>query len=141
MPDGAVLVADGDSALGSANLYDPATNAWTTSGSLNTAREDQTANLLANGQVLIAGGVNFVTHKFTELTNAELYTPANGQVRPDQPTARAPDPDTPSRLPRSQPLPSGLAGGAASYRAARFWAAGGYDTRGQMPGPAGGPVF
>ena len=28
--------------------------------SLNTARDDQTANLLANGQVLIAGGVNFV---------------------------------------------------------------------------------
>ena len=34
----------------------------------------QTANLLASGQVLIAGGVNFVTHKFTELENAELYT-------------------------------------------------------------------
>jgi hypothetical protein len=42
--------------------------------SLNTARDDQTANLLANGQVLIAGGVNFLTHKFTELANAELYT-------------------------------------------------------------------
>jgi hypothetical protein len=38
-------------------------------------REDQTANLLPGGQVLIAGGVNFVAHRFTELASAELYTP------------------------------------------------------------------
>ena len=56
-------------------LYNPAANAWTTTGSLHTAREDQTANLLPNGQVLIAGGVNFVAHRPTDLASAELYTP------------------------------------------------------------------
>jgi hypothetical protein len=52
-----------------------ASGTWTTTGSLNTAREDQTATVLANGQVLITGGVHFVKHTFTELAGAELYTP------------------------------------------------------------------
>ena len=80
--DGDVLVAGGIVGLNSHSgstaasmLYDPATNGWTTTGSLNTAREDQTANLLANGQVLIAGGINFLNHKATFLSSAELYTP------------------------------------------------------------------
>ncbi|HEY3868149.1 MAG TPA: hypothetical protein VGM10_07350 [Actinocrinis sp.] len=42
---------------------------------MNTAREAQTATVLANGQVLVSGGVNFVKHKFTQLASAELYTP------------------------------------------------------------------
>jgi hypothetical protein len=80
--DGEVLVAGGLVGLNSnpgssssAILYNPAANAWTTTGSMSTAREDQTANLLTDGQVLAAGGVNFVQHKFTELASAELYTP------------------------------------------------------------------
>jgi hypothetical protein len=31
--------------------------------------------MLTMGQVLISGGVNFVTHTFTELASAELYPP------------------------------------------------------------------
>ena len=53
--------------------------------------------MLTTGQVLVAGGVNFVTNKLTELASAELYNPC-GQVRPVRRAVRTPDPDTPSRL-------------------------------------------
>jgi hypothetical protein len=52
-----------------------ASGTWAVTGSMNAARTGQTATLLSDGQVLAAGGVNFVSHKFTELASAELYTP------------------------------------------------------------------
>jgi uncharacterized protein (TIGR03437 family) len=47
---------------------------FTPTGSLTTARQNHTATLLPNGQVLIAGGVN----GNTTLSSAELYNPATG---------------------------------------------------------------
>ena len=79
---GNVLVAGGLAGTNSnpgtttaAILYDPATNSWTTTGSLNTARQGQTEDLLASGQVLVAGGEGFTKHAGTPLSSAELYTP------------------------------------------------------------------
>jgi hypothetical protein len=79
---GEVLVAGGltgtssnPGSTTSAMLYNPATNAWTTTGPLNTGRIDQTENLLADGQVLAAGGESFARHARTLLASAELYTP------------------------------------------------------------------
>jgi N-acetylneuraminic acid mutarotase len=46
---------------------------WTNTGSLNTARFFQTANLLPNGLVLVAGG-----YASGYLASAELYYPATG---------------------------------------------------------------
>jgi N-acetylneuraminic acid mutarotase len=59
----------------SALLYAPSTNSWTTTGSLNVSRARDTASLLPNGQVLVAGGENESNDRFTTLTSAELYTP------------------------------------------------------------------
>ena len=80
--DGEVLVAGGITGQNSHSgstatviLYDPAANAWTSTGSMNTARDLQTSNLLANGQVLVAGGTHFANHVPTFLASAELYTP------------------------------------------------------------------
>ena len=75
LPNGKVLVAGGYGAgtLDSAELYDPATGAWSATGSLNTARERHTATLLPNGKVLVAGGYGDGT-----LDSAELYDPATG---------------------------------------------------------------
>jgi hypothetical protein len=49
-----VLAAGGGTS--SAELYNPATGTWALTGSMTTPREDQTTDLLANGQVLVAGG-------------------------------------------------------------------------------------
>jgi hypothetical protein len=80
--DGNVLVAGGLTGTASnpgstvsAILYNPATNSWTATGSLAAARDDQTATALKNGQVLIAGGGDFVKHALAELASANLYTP------------------------------------------------------------------
>jgi hypothetical protein len=61
--------------MSSAELYDPATGTWTTTGSLNTGRDQPTATLLPNGKVMVAGGYNSSNGS---LSSAELYDPAGG---------------------------------------------------------------
>jgi N-acetylneuraminic acid mutarotase len=62
LPSGEVLVTgglgvDGDyTSLASAELYDPKKGRWTVTGSMAVGRTGFTATLLANGQVLVAGG-------------------------------------------------------------------------------------
>ena len=68
--------------LASAELYDPATGTWTPTGSLNDARYWQTATLLTNGQVLVAGGANNNASNNGVLASAELYDPATGTWTP-----------------------------------------------------------
>ena len=68
---------------GSAELYDPATGTWSYTGNLSR-RAGHTATLLANGQVLVAGGANwgYDIGTFSYLNSAELYDPATGSWRP-----------------------------------------------------------
>jgi hypothetical protein len=60
LEDGTVLVAGGrtrgDAATASAELYDPATNAWQNVEWLAASRTGATASVLKDGRVLIAGG-------------------------------------------------------------------------------------
>jgi hypothetical protein len=61
LPNGKVLIAGGCFGNGgpgqsTAELYDPATAAFSPTGSMADARCNHTATLLGNGQVLIAGG-------------------------------------------------------------------------------------
>src|SRR4029077_8383643 len=68
LSDGRVLVAGGyddtitHNPTTSAELYDPATGAWTSAGSLADARAYHTAALLPNGEVLVAGGFDRGTY-------------------------------------------------------------------------------
>ena len=62
----------------SAELYDPTSGTWTTTGSLVNGRWLHTATLLPNGKVLVAGGYGFSGSGF--LDSAELYVPANGNL-------------------------------------------------------------
>jgi len=88
LPTGTVLVAGGLVGLDQnpqttvgAMLYHPDTNTWTSTGSMTTPRESQTATLLPDGQVLMAGGTLFdhpsAGHPgvLQVLASAELYTP------------------------------------------------------------------
>jgi hypothetical protein len=60
LTDGRVLVAGGyganGTALATAEVYDPSTNAFTSTGSMPRARQGGVAERLADGRVLIAGG-------------------------------------------------------------------------------------
>jgi hypothetical protein len=70
-----LLVAGGiNSTVGdlvSAELYDPTSGTWTETGSLANARYSHTGTLLADGKVLVAGGLNFDFPYL--LASAELY--------------------------------------------------------------------
>jgi hypothetical protein len=81
LQNGLVLVAGGATGgyLSSAELYNPATGAWSTTGSLHVPRANHTATLLPNGQVLVAGGYNLTD---TDTTSVELYDPATGVWTP-----------------------------------------------------------
>jgi len=84
LPNGQVLAAGGVNSTGfltSAELYDPTTGKWTTSGSMTTARGEHTATLLPNGDVLVAGGLSNGNSPIgTSCTaTAELYNPSAGQ--------------------------------------------------------------
>lgn len=81
LADGRVLVVAGtyyDGSdfvrLASAEIYDPATGAWSVTGSMYHAREDHTATLLADGRVLVVGGYGNSSYP----AQCELYDPASG---------------------------------------------------------------
>jgi len=81
LPNGKILVAgglyfdiQGEHHLASAEIYDPATGTWATTGSLAEARSDHTATLLPNGKVLVAVGHN----SGGILASAAVYDPATG---------------------------------------------------------------
>ncbi|MEC8652688.1 MAG: putative Ig domain-containing protein, partial [Planctomycetota bacterium] len=80
LPDGRALVTGGTTigvaAMASAEIYDPATGAWTATGDLNQIRMDGVQVLLPNGKVLAAGGQETL---FVPTATAELYDVATGE--------------------------------------------------------------
>lgn len=63
--------------INSAELWNPSTQAWTSTGNLNTSRGAESITILTNGQALVAGGDTFDTHsgQLVVTATAELYTP------------------------------------------------------------------
>jgi N-acetylneuraminic acid mutarotase len=65
-------------ALKNAELYDPLTGNWTTTGSMHHARGLHTASVLPDGKVLVSGGSKD-NHYANGLKSAELYDPSTGK--------------------------------------------------------------
>ena len=84
LSNGTVLLAGGNvpnasetgTTLASAELYNPSAGTFSATGSMTTARQEDTATLLPNGTVLVAGGGAPSTS--TILSSAELYNPTTG---------------------------------------------------------------
>jgi hypothetical protein len=81
LPSGQVLIVGGINfadvpsswkALASAELYDPVAGTWLSAGTMSTPRAAYAPVLVPTGQVLIAGGLDQISHP---LASAELYTP------------------------------------------------------------------
>ena len=81
LPNGKVLAAGGCAVqttctgLSSAELFDPASGAWSSTGALAAARAAHSAILLPNGKVLVAGGLDA---NGAVLASAELFDPVSG---------------------------------------------------------------
>jgi hypothetical protein len=86
LPNGMVLVAGGQHFeegvgtvyLARAELYDPATGTWRSTGSMTAPRNVHTATLLPNGTVLVVGGQDGRGPGLIHAT-AEIYDPATEQ--------------------------------------------------------------
>ncbi len=91
LTNGKVLVVGGSSTLpnaslpggfdflSTAELYDPRTNSWSLAASMHIARSAHTATLLADGRVLVAGGIVSSAEYAgggIAIASAELYDPA-----------------------------------------------------------------
>ena len=84
LPTGKVLVAGGCTSYNvngclavttSAELYNPATGTWTSTGAMRATRMAMTGTVLPNGKALVAGGQ---TAASDALSSSELYNPATG---------------------------------------------------------------
>jgi hypothetical protein len=84
LADGRVLASGGYSSAptlefyDTADLYDPATNSWTSTGAMTDTRAQAAVATLADGRAFVAGGVN----RRGFLTSFELYDPATGVWAP-----------------------------------------------------------
>lgn len=103
LPDGRALVAGGELLLplATAEIYDPAANAWRLAAPMANARSGATATLLGNGVLLVAGGFDFRTGY---LASAELYDPVANSWRSAGPMGTPRGHHTATLLPSGQVL-------------------------------------
>jgi hypothetical protein len=113
LSSGRVLIAGGDEELPSggmvnptsAELYDPATGTFSSTGSMSSGQARAAATLLADGRVLIAGGSVWSASPgyAVSVSSAEIYDPSSGAFHSVGPMASA----------REDPVAALLADGSA----------------------------
>jgi Kelch motif len=89
LPDGRALAVGGGIEGGpdwrttaSAEIFDPTTNTWTLAAPMSEARASQTATLLPDGEVLVAGGsTTYYGESGLVTADAEIYNPKSNSWR------------------------------------------------------------
>lgn len=86
LSDGRVLIAGGwalttnsDKSLATAEIYDPAKNRWTATGSMATGRARGSMMTLPDGRVLVVGGVD---PAYKVMATAEIWDGSSGRWQP-----------------------------------------------------------
>ncbi|MGH6617004.1 kelch repeat-containing protein [Sphingomonas sp.] len=92
LPDGTILILgstmpdpfpfSAKSMTGFAWTFDPTTNLSTITGAPGAARIGATLSLLANGTILVAGGMGLTDDGYAVLDTAEIYDPKSRSFRP-----------------------------------------------------------
>ena len=142
LKNGSVLVAGGvvqkpgvddQDFYASAELYDPTTGQFTSTGSMSAARADASAVILADGRVLIAGGEGcqdgqhctdvsvdgLPPHKYGPLASAEIYDPTSGKFTRTGSMTQSGQHLSATLLGDGKVLVAGLGSGADLYDPAR----------------------
>jgi hypothetical protein len=99
-----------------AEIYNPATNKFTVTGSMAEPRFGHTATLLADGRVLVTGGAD-LSDGFDNQATAEIYNPATGKFTPTGSMAQGRAEHTATLLPDGRVLVAGGFGGGTNARA------------------------
>lgn len=94
LPDGRALLTGGrtgeeggPTAYASTYLFDPEARSWSEFGPLNTARTGAASAVLADGRVLVAGGLSIDVAGQRDLDSSEVWDPASGTWSPTSPLA------------------------------------------------------
>src|SRR4051812_12999096 len=89
LPDGRILIAGGTGGTAadwvtrsSAEIYDPASGAFSGTGAMTAPRESHTATLLPDGRVLVTGGHSGRGAAIRIHSSAELYDSTSGTFTP-----------------------------------------------------------
>ena len=123
LADGRVLLSGGNNGAGTVNTAqvfvpvgeEPRHFSYETED-MNEARENHTATLLRNGQVLVTGGFNGKT-----LAGVELYEPLTNSWYPAAPMAAARRGHTATLLPDNRVLVAGGRSGSGALRSAELY--------------------
>jgi uncharacterized repeat protein (TIGR01451 family) len=78
----APLGAPGLSPTATSELFDPSSLNWSPSSAMSIPRAGTTLTVLADGTVLVLGGVNVSTDVFSPVPSGELFNPATGTWTP-----------------------------------------------------------
>lgn len=118
LADGRLLAAGGEVItdgfpVRAAQIYLPATDSWSPTGSLQEARIGGTATALQDGRVLVVGGLG---HALQPLRTAEIFNPARGTWRETQPLPETRFAQSASLLPDGRVL---VVGGIVDGRISR----------------------